>query len=116
VGSPIIVVRVLGPNGVQKPNLVLVGISGFRFETGSTSTTTPIEKLKTFTMSETQKRGPGRPKGTKNRPGAKAGRPRKDAVKTMGSNPHTPILLQDAGMYRILEVTKFLFSRTFCLI
>ena len=39
-------------------------------------------------MSNTQKRGPGRPKGTKNQPGAKAGRPRKDAVKAKGLNPH----------------------------
>ena len=55
-------------------------------------------------MSHIQKRGPGRPKGTKNKPGAKAGRPRKDAVKTMGSNPDSdpPIWLLDAGMYRIL--------------
>ena len=41
-GSPIIVVRVVGPNGVQKPNPVLVKISGFQFQV---STTTPIEKL-----------------------------------------------------------------------
>jgi hypothetical protein len=69
-------------------------------------------------MSDTQKRGPGRPKGTKNKPGAKAGRPRKDAVKTMpvGSNP--PILLQDsdAGMHRIFEELRSCFSRTFCLV
>jgi hypothetical protein len=63
-------------------------------------------------MSHIQKRGPGRPKGTKNKPGAKAGRPRKDAMKTMGSNPDPPILLQDAGMSHILEV-KSLFSWTF---
>ena len=28
-----------------------------------------------------QNRGPGRPKGTKNKPGARAGRPRKDTQK-----------------------------------
>jgi hypothetical protein len=29
-------------------------------------------------MTDLQRRGPGRPKGTKNKPDAKAGRPRKD--------------------------------------
>ena len=55
-------------------------------------------------MSNTQKRGPGRPKGTKNQPGAKAGRPRKDAVKAKGLNPHTTLPSQNAGMYDIFEV------------
>jgi hypothetical protein len=64
-------------------------------------------------MSDTQKRGPGRPKGTKNKPGAKAGRPRKDAMKTTDSNPHTPILLQDAGMHRILKVAFLFFHGHF---
>jgi hypothetical protein len=63
-------------------------------------------------MSGTQKRGPGRPKGTKNKPGAKAGRPRKDTVKTtdMGSesSPHKTLPTQDAGIHLILEV-KFVF-------
>jgi hypothetical protein len=60
-------------------------------------------------MSDIQKRGPGRPKGTKNKPGAKAGRPRKDAMKTMGSKSHT-ISAQDAGMHHILEVEILFFT------
>ena len=62
-------------------------------------------------MSGTQKRGPGRPKGTKNKPGAKAGRPRKDAFNTMGSNPHmTNFRAQNAGMYHIFEVDILFFK------
>lgn len=60
-------------------------------------------------MSDTQKRGPGRPKGTKNKPGAKAGRPRKDA---MGSNPRT-ILPRDAGMHHTILASRDLFHRHF---
>jgi hypothetical protein len=63
-------------------------------------------------MSDTQKRGPGRPKGTKNKPGAKAGRPRKDALKNTVSNPHTTLPSQNAGMRHIFEV-KILFSHCF---
>jgi hypothetical protein len=60
-------------------------------------------------MSDTQKRGPGRPKGTRNKPGAKAGRPRKDAVKTsgMGLSPHT--IFPPAGMNHFLEVRYYFF-------
>jgi hypothetical protein len=61
-------------------------------------------------MSDTQKRGPGRPKGTKNKPGAKAGRPRKHAMKTMGLNPHTTLPSQNAGMHHIFEVEVLFFS------
>ena len=49
-------------------------------------------------MSDTQKRGPSRPNGTKNKPGAKAGRPRKDAMTAMGPDPHTTLPSQNAGM------------------
>ena len=55
-------------------------------------------------MSNTQKRGPGRPKGMKNQPGAKAGHPRKDAVKAKGPNPHKTLPSQNAGMHDIFEV------------
>ena len=56
-------------------------------------------------MFGTQKRGPGRPKGTKNKPGAKAGRPRKDTVKTSAkSSPHKTLPARDAGKHLILEV------------
>ena len=62
-------------------------------------------------MSGTQKRGPGRPKGTKNKPGAKAGHPRKDALNTMGSNPHMMnFWAQNAGMYCIFEVDILFFK------
>jgi hypothetical protein len=79
----------------------------FRFPI-SGSKTNSYRKTKTFTMSGTQNRGPGRPKGTKNKPGAKAGRPRKDTVKTTGigseSSPHKTLQAQDAGIHFILEV------------
>ena len=65
-------------------------------------------------MSDTQKRGPGRPKGTRNKPGAKAGRPRKDAMKTMGPNLHdtttSSLPSQNAGMHHIFEVEILFFT------
>ena len=64
-------------------------------------------------MSDTQKRGPGRPKGTKNKPGAKAGRPCKVAMKnmkTIGTNPQTILPSQNAGMYHIFQVDILFFT------
>ena len=63
-------------------------------------------------MSDTQKRGPGRPKGTRNKPGAKAGRPRKDAMKIVGPNHHTTLPTQNAGMHHIFW-SRDLFSHCF---
>ena len=75
-----------------------------------------LKLLLNTTMSDMQKCGPGKPKGTKNRPGAKAGGPRKNPMKTMGSNPHhdttTGMTLpsQNSGMYYIFQVeVEFLF-------
>jgi hypothetical protein len=61
-------------------------------------------------MSDTQKRGPGQPRGTKNKPGAKAGRPRKDAMKSMGANPHMTLPSQNAGMRYIFRVEILFFT------
>ena len=106
-GSQIIVVWVLGPSGVQKPKPILVRISGFRFLVVKQS---PIKK-QNFTMSDTQKHGPGRPKGTKNRPGAKAGHSCKDAVKTTGMGSSEVFIMP---LWFLLESGGIIFGREPC--
>ena len=54
---------------------------------------------------------PVNPKETKSKPGAKAGRPRKDALKTMGPNPHKTLHLkmQVYIIFSSFEVEIFFF-------
>ena len=67
------------PSGLSKPNLTdfqnltYPSRTSFRLSYWCDHLRAP--------MTDLQKRGPGRPKGTKNKPGARAGRPRNDAQK-----------------------------------
>lgn len=45
-------------------------------------------------MTDLQKRGPGRPKRTKNKPGARAGRPRKDDLNVQQKEIHAQVSFQ----------------------
>jgi hypothetical protein len=76
------------PSGLSKPNQT----GHFRTELPVTQPLRdyyPFHVLKKSLMTDLQKRGPGRPKGTRNKPGAKAGRPRKDIQNVQRKEGHS---------------------------